>query len=232
MRRIAFFVEGLTERIFVEKFVSEILGQQHLAVELKKIQGGGRSPITVIQGNSQIPIPQTRFYILIYDCGGDSKIRSYIDDQRESLISSGYEKIIGVRDVFPESRADIFLLRQGLYYGTPQQPIPTVFILAIMEIESWFLSEHSHFLRIDPLLTPALISSNLAFDPINDDMEGRNNPAADLHSCYNLVGKAYTKKEANVKRTVDSLDFAFLYFNIRNTLPSFNSLANEIDSLF
>jgi hypothetical protein len=232
VKRLAFFVEGLTESFFVEKLLTEIFGQKQIAIEINKMQGGASAPITIIQNKPAAVTEETKYYILIYDCGGDGNIRSYIDDQRNSLITAGYEKIIGIRDVHPVLRADIHKLQYGLNFKTPQKPIPTIYILSIMEIEAWFLSEYTHFDKIDVNLTTTLINTFLGFDPEKDNMELRNQPANDLNDCYKLVGKAYTKRGTNIQRTIGALDYALIYFDIKNRVPALNEIINEINYLF
>ena len=47
------------------------------------------------------------------------------------------------------------------------------FILAIMEIEGWFLAETTHYGRIDPAITVAAIKETLKFDPGSVRCEAR-----------------------------------------------------------
>jgi len=41
MKKIAIFVEGYTELVFVEKLFREIAGESNVLVEPRKIRGGG-----------------------------------------------------------------------------------------------------------------------------------------------------------------------------------------------
>ena len=230
MKRIAFFVEGLTEQLFLQKLISEVFTENEIAIESTKIQGGSKVKISFTTISAAAITDKTRYYILIYDCGGEKNIRSYIDEQRESLIKNNYSKIIGLRDVYPDfQRNDIHKLNYGLNFRLAQSPIRTEFILAIMEVEAWFLAESSHFEKIDPTLTIENIKSNLHFDPSTDDMSNRNEPASDLNDCYRLVGKEYTKKEASIRRTVNLLDYSELYFNLPSKVPSLKLLVDELN---
>jgi hypothetical protein len=231
MKRIAFFVEGLTEQLFLQKLIQEVFTENQIAIESTKIQGGSKVRISFTTISASAITDQTKYYILIYDCGGEKNIRSYINEQRESLIKNNYSKIIGIRDVYPDFlRTDIHKLIKGLNYGLSQTTIRTEFILAIMEIEAWFLAESTHFSKIDPALTVELIKTKLSFDPSVDDMESRNAPANDLHNCYQLVKKKYVKEEAYIKRTIDALDYAELYFNLPDKVTSLKQLVVELDN--
>ena len=105
--------------------------------------------------------------------------------------------------------------------------IPVQFILAIMEIEAWFLAEATHYPKIDPSITVEAIKARLGFDPENDDMQQRDAPADDLNNCYAIGGKTYKKHKA--KDTVDALDFALIYMEICNKLDYLKRLITSID---
>lgn len=232
MKRIAFFVEGLTEQLFLQKLIKEVFSENKIAIESTKIQGGSsKVKISFTTISASAITDNTQYYILIYDCGGENNVRSYINEQRENLIKSNYSKIIGIRDVYPDfQRSDITRLKKGLSYELPQIPIKTEFILAVMEIEAWFLSESTHFSKIDSHLTLDLIKEKLNFNPSTDNMENRESPALDLHCCYKLVGKGYSKKESSLTRTLEALDYAELYFNLPSKIPSLQQLITELDN--
>lgn len=230
MRRIAFFVEGLTEQLFLVKLIEEVYGKTRIAITSMKGSGGNRSDISFTTITAASMSSEVEYYILIVDCGGDSNLRSYILDQRNSLAKNDYLKIIGIRDVYPTPRTEVHRLRYGLYYELPQTPIRIDFILSVMEIEAWFLSEHTHFNRIDNRLSPSVIHESLSFHPENEDMELREKPAEDLHNSYQIVGKAYNKERARVERTVNAIDYSELYFNTRP--QSLIQLKTELENFF
>ena len=95
-----------------------------------------------------------KYFVLIVDCSGDGGVKSRILEEYQNLVEYGYKTIVGLRDA-PKQRADIPRLQQGLPKGVPILPVPVVFVLAIMQIEAWFLAEHTHFSRIDERLTTA-----------------------------------------------------------------------------
>ncbi len=230
MKRIAFFVEGLTESLFLSRLITELFGKKHIAIEISKIQGGTRVKHSFTSITAADVTSDTKYYILIYDCGGDANIKSYIMENREKLIRTGYSKVIGLRDVFPLKKEDVTKLNEGLYCRIPQKPIPIDFLLSIMEIEAWFLSEVFHFPKIDNKLTIHLIKENLSFDPATDNMQEREAPANDLDNCYRLVNKRYKKNEASIQRTIDALDFTNVYINLRLKVGSLNKLIQELET--
>lgn len=129
---------------------------------------------------------------------------------------AGYSSIVCIRDVFPLAHADIKKLEMGLPRFVPTKPVVVEFILSVMEIEAWFLAEHTHFARLDRTITCEAIASSLGFDPRTDDMMLRPNPANDLHNCHQLGGKSYKKAHS---RQVDVLDFAEVYVSVSGRFP-------------
>lgn len=233
MKRYAFFVEGLTEQLFIEKLLTEIFGKNKINIETKKIKGGTKTPISITTISTTTIFNNKDYYILIYDCGGDSSIRSYIEDQRNSLLQAGYIKILGMRDVFPDfDRTEIKALQYGLYFKLPQKDLPTKFILSVMEIEAWFLAEENHYATIDSKLTNDFIKDNYSFDPSIYNTELLDEPANDLSQIYQLVGKNYTKENRRIKRTINSLDYDNIYLNVGDRINALNELLTEINSFF
>lgn len=231
--KLAFFTEGFTEQYFLERLLTEIFSAKKIAIEVKSISGGKNSPITYTNIKSATITDYIKYYVLIYNCGGDSSIKSYILDHRESLIKAGYKKIIGIRDLYPDfSRNDIFKLRYGLNYKIPQKDIKIEFVLSVMEIESWFLAEHSHFPKIDANLTLAQIQGNTGIDFSTKNTEEIENPADTLDQIYRTVGKRYIKKTKTISRTVDVLDYSILYFETRKNIASLNELIEAFEEIF
>jgi hypothetical protein len=224
VKKLAIFVEGQTEQIFVEKLLREIAGQMNISIE---IQSQERSKFARLIMKDPITTT-TKYYVLIYNSANDNRVASDIKDQYKSLIASGYERIIGLRDVYPETKADV---DKGLkfFMTTISSAIPINIVLAVMEVEAWFLAEWNHFIKIDAILTPEKIQADLGFNPKTDDMEARNCPHDDLHRVYQLVGKAYQKKKNQINRTVDNLDYEFIYLELVNNVISLGEFIGYIN---
>lgn len=230
MRKMAIFVEGRTELEFDSKLIEEIASTKAVTIESRKIRGGSRVPRTcqriAVKQAGQIGQTSTHYFML-YDCGNDELPKSRMIEEYPSLSSSGYTKIICHRDVAPDYlHSEIPRLEQGLPYGVRTVPIRVTFILSVMEIEAWFLAEHRHFEKIDPSLSVSTISAALGFDPSNDDMQLRTSPAQDLHNCYSLVGKCYSKY--NSQSTIDAIDTAAVYVEVATKFSYLSKLCQEI----
>jgi len=129
-----------------------------------------------------------KYFVLIVDCVGDNRVKSKITDNYQSLVSNGYQAIIGIRDVYPDvAYHDIAKLRRGLDYKVKTKPIQVVFILGVMEIETWFITEHTHFQKMDARLTMARIRGALGFDPSVDDIQLRPNRRMICTAFINLL---------------------------------------------
>jgi hypothetical protein len=226
MRKLAVFVEGNTESLFIEKLIEESAGVHDVIIERRKIRGGNKIKRTVVIINATKPNSGQRYYVLLIDCGGDKAVKSRILEEHENLTRAGYTMIIGVRDVRPDfTYADIPKLETRLKMYIKTSLIPVVFVLSVMEIEAWFLSEVNHFPKIDPSITVPLIKAKLGFDPEKDDMTQRPTPSDDLNDCYQLGGKTYIKDIT----TVSMLDYAFLYIELPKKISHIKRLADAID---
>jgi len=241
MKKLAIFVEGQTEQIFVETLLREIVEKNHISIEIKKNFGRKNNRISNLIVTDTVTL-QTRFYVLIYDSASDEQVVSDMIDQCTSLSNNGYERIIGLRDVYCKSiahktnLADYMTfklsLEQGLHRSlsrvTLTNPIPMNIVLAVMEIESWFLSEWNHFTKIDARLTPHKIQTDLGFNPETDNMEARLHPSSDMDQIYRLVGGSYKKNKAQINSIVLKLDYEFLYLKLIHTVPSLGEFLNYI----
>lgn len=233
MKKLAIFVEGYTEVLFLERFIPAICGIHNVVIEHKEIKGGGKKsgiPRRYTTVKAAKPVTHEKYFVLIVDCGGDKLVAQNIKDEHKKLTDEGYSKIIGIRDVRPDfTHADIPKLEINLRKYIKTKLIPVEFILSVMEFESWFLAEYTHFEKIDPLLKVELIKKSLGFDPSNDDMQARLEPQNDLNDCYLLVSKSYVKSDNS---TSDAIDYEHLYLEVQNKIPHLKKLIGCIDIFF
>ena len=228
MKKLAIFVEGQTEQIFVEKLLKEIAGRNRIAIEVIAVNGNQSQRYTIVIKNA-VMTSETKFYVLVYNSFSDNSVVSDMRDRYGTLTSSDYERIIGLRDVYPIAISDKSKLITGLRYSLPQGVIPIDIVLAVMEIESWFLAEYNHFIKIDTSLTPDKIQEYFGFNPKTDDMEARPKPSDDMKQIYNLVGKGYNKSENQLNRLASNLDYEFLYIQLANSVPSLKEFVGYLD---
>lgn len=229
MRRIAFFVEGYSEMLFIDKLVTEIAGAHKVVVEQRQIKGGATVPKSMITVKAASVQDGHEFYVLIIDCGGDHLVKSRLLEEHEGLTNALYEKIICIRDVRPSyTREEIPELERGLRYKVKTSLAPVDFVLSTMELEAWFLAEFNHYARIDPGISSDEVHMLIGYHPERDDPSLRDHPTDDLTRCYGIGGKTYTKPEA--ARTVEALDYMYIYTDLKDRIPAVKKITDHIDA--
>jgi hypothetical protein len=233
MKRIAIFVEGLTEQILVRKMLESVMKRKHIAIQTVKITGGHniRMSFTVMQA-AQVN-RDTGYYVLIYDCGGETNVKGYLMTQRQSLVDKGYTCILGLRDVYPNfTLEEVPKLIKGLNFRIPQKGALTHIHVAIMETEAWFLGEYTHLRKVSKKLTPEFIQKRLKFNPKTENMELRESPANDLKRVYRLVDHDYTKKRRRLNNIIDKLDFNFFTHRLAHKMHSLGDFVRQLEAFF
>ena len=94
MRKIAFFVEGQTEQLFIKKLLTEIAGEHDISIEEIKCSYGRQQQRQYITISAQSSSTDQKYYVLIYDCGTDSKVKDDILESFPSLSTANFETVI------------------------------------------------------------------------------------------------------------------------------------------
>src|SRR5688572_10635651 len=120
MRKIALFVEGQTEMLFLDRLIQALASESGLAVEHAEASGGATRARQIKVMKRLTVQPHHRYYVLIVNCSGDSKVKSDILVRYHSLKRAGYSAIYGLRDVYGQfGYDDVPRLRRELYAGIP-----------------------------------------------------------------------------------------------------------------
>jgi hypothetical protein len=227
MKKIAIFVEGQTELHFVHRLVTEIAGYGVARVDLWIHRGGVFSPIR----SEGPPEEFADVLVMIVNCGGDASVKSSILERRELLAAKGYTVIMGLLDLFPKTLAEKERFEAGLAKGL-EFPGQTIKIfLAIAEVEAWFLSESTHFERVDSALSLDRIRAEIGFDPASPTIENDvPHPATKLKQIYALVNRPYRKREAETHSMVSHLDFDEMYTTVRSVSGSLDAFISCLES--
>jgi hypothetical protein len=229
MRKLALFVEGQTEQLFVERLIQEIAGAHRVHMTVRQGSGGAKSPRQFVIITDAAP-PAAQYYVLINNCGTDNRVLSDIRDQYETMATrGGYHKIVGLRDVYP---LDAGTVRARIAPLLPTGPVPTSLHLAIAEIEAWFLAEETHYLRVDPVLTVDKVEGLLGKPVIAIDVEAELHPSDTLKRIYQLAAKTYSKDRSHTQRTIFALDIANLYLAVSLRVPALAHFCQELDAFF
>lgn len=232
MKKIAFFVEGQTERIFVEKFLYEYLGGHN--IELRSEKNWGRRGVEVIGERKN---PNAIYYILIFDVGGDGGVSSAIKEKAEAMIAdSGYNYLLALRDLYPRPRTDKKAVIEAFYrifdgYLFSHQ---IKLILAIMEIEAWFLSDYNLFSTIESSATYSFIKQKLNINLAIENPESYDHPSKVINNIFNLSGKEYKKREADSYKIAYKIDYEFLCCSreVLDKVKSWNYFLDSVNKCF
>ncbi|RKZ50668.1 MAG: hypothetical protein DRR16_09525 [Candidatus Parabeggiatoa sp. nov. 3] len=238
MKKIAIFVEGETECEFVSKFIKEVIGQKNISIDSYKGSGGKKYPRTYVL-LAKSSITDEKYYALIYVSGTDNQVNHDIKRKLPTLKAQGFDKIVGLRDLRGEQKGSEMSLADLPKLELASKviekycfPLATHIVIAVMEIETWFLAETNHYACIDEKLTKTKILSKLGFNPYTDDLTLRLKPAEDLKKLYQMVGKSYSKKRDHRERTIECLDYANIYIELKNRIVKLKELVIEIDQFF
>jgi hypothetical protein len=235
MNKMAIYVEGQTELIFIKKLIKEMAQNLNFAVETFVIEGGTTCPKTISKNGAIKGVStdsEIEFYVGIYNCRQDERVVTEIKANYSSLVKKGFSTILGIRDVYPNISDLIPKLRMASKHKVKTSPINPIIILATMEVEAWFLNEHHHYSSLHENLNNEVIKTNLGFSPKDDDLSSRFHPSQDLHEAYQLVGLAYKKDKYRVSRTVDNLSYENLYLEVVEKNNSFKELVDELNVFF
>jgi hypothetical protein len=228
-RRIAFFVEGQTESIFLPELLREYLPvNSNLHVTRKRQHGEAMFEVSV-----RGPQPLfAEFEVLIVDCGCDDKVLSYALDQLPYLHNVGYESLTLLRDLYPLTAGDHAGLLQNAVEELNSAPIPTELHIAIREIEAWFLGDVAVLQRMDAVLTRQFVEANANILISPGMVESIPHPAALLDHIFGRIGLRYKKSEDEVWSLVSKLDYVTLLAESAVQIPSLSKFLNRIDCVF
>jgi hypothetical protein len=232
MKKIAIFVEGQTEQVFTDRLVRHIFG--HSNVDVKFLQFSGKEGLRHIHILRLENITSSIKYLFyIYDChgGGEkSTVKSDIVEQFPRLVKESFSYIIGIRDVHPLSSLD--RLKIMMNTNLPNNPVlPVKIILAVREIEAWFLAEETHYPKISDRLSFEIANRIIGIDVSRDTTEDIKHPSNTLKQVYIEGGTTYDKSKKKVQRTVDAISYENLYINVRKRNNSLNELLTCLDGL-
>ena len=228
-KRLAVFVEGMTEQLFIQKLLIEVAGRQNISIDLVEARGKGAARMVTLRGHS---VSNTVYYALVCDCGADNSVASDIGDNYAGLCNQGYELVLGLRDVHPEPDAKIPAIRSAIAKIMPTGTVLAHLVLAVREIEAWFLVEDGHYPAIHPNLNAALILEKLGLDTASVAAESIATPADTLNLAYQLQGRAYKKSKKHVQRTVEALDYARLNTELSARVAALGELYKHVTSFF
>lgn len=240
MIKIAVITEGHCELIFVRELILRIFNYQNIEFLCLRLSGNRQDNIPY-----EYLCPDPAIYFQIICVGNDTKVLSFIRDRYRSLLSSGFELIIALRDVYSEeykkrSRTIDQIIIDELI-KTHQETIDSFMTngchiqlhFSIMEYEAWLLSMPNLFAKLNPTLTTEFIQENLDYDlnAISPEITFFH-PTTQLTEILGLSGISYDKSQNQMESIVGHLNLEDYQDAIKdNRCPSFESLFSKINNL-
>ena len=214
MRKVAVFTEGQTEQIFIRHLVGMRFGWDKISIRCVKL---GRNQHTLAGLNYDNPHADVLFQII--DVGNDEFVLSAIKEREERLLKSGFNKILGLRDMYSENyrkRADRKIvpavIKQFIEVAKStiqkmSSPDKIFFHFAIMEVEAWFLAMWKVFERLYTMLTVNYIAEKLHFrlDKVDPQLLFVN-PSREVEQIFELVGRKYGKTRGDIEAICSKIE--------------------------
>jgi hypothetical protein len=214
MRRVAIFTEGQSALIFVRNLLLLIIDNSVLSFQCLKLLSDREHDVPYTYGN---PNPSVHF--LIVDVGNDSKVLSAIKDREKFLVNKGYEKIIGLRDMYSadydkrsprvinDQVSRQFIEGSNKIIQTMTHPDKIMMCFSIMELEAWFLSMYTIFRKINLAVSVEYIESQLGINlKTIDPQKTFYKPSVQLKKVLNLCGIHYKKSEHDVEMITSEME--------------------------
>lgn len=222
MKKVAVFVEGQTEQIFVERLIHQIYGYQGIRVISNKIYGKS----LFIRLQDDLNVDAVEFLFLVVNVDTDERVLSAMLDNAPRMAERGFSKIIGLRDLFPNQRSD-----KGAVCRVVQNLISKAEQADMMKL---ILADPDLFEEIHTSLTSDHIRAELDFDLKENDPEfAYEHPANVIKDIYRLAGLRYRKRAADTHKIANSLNYDTLYLDAREKghIDSFFRFVRELESL-
>ena len=214
-RKIAVFVEGQTELVFLRDMVWKWYDYNSDIVGFDCISLFGQNSKTVPFHHGST---DSENYFLFINVGNDNSVLSKMLGRFHSMRSKGFNFFLGLRDVYGRQYRELCgdaAIRQDLISKIKEEAGKQVaevasdgtmsLHFAVMEVEAWLLGMSSFLLKIDDRLTSEFIEGHTGIDILQDPETTYFHPAADLGRIYQSVGKSYDKHLSDISAISSAL---------------------------
>lgn len=213
MRKVALFVEGLAEQVFVRDFLIKWYDWDGSKVGLTcyKLHAGNEYDAPYPYGTAD-----SENYFQIFNVGNDNSVLSVMLDRADWLHKAGYTLVVGLRDMFskvyhqktfqknnervidPELN-EKFIQSAKETIAASSKSLELQMHFAIMEVEAWLLGmpRFMEFLQ-----------------DINDPETDIYHPAEKLKELMEAMGSGYDKHSKDIESIIGDLekkDYLALY---------------------
>ena len=214
-RKIAVFVEGQTELVFVREFLAKWFSYDAnlIGFDCYNLLKSEFCDVSYTLGD----LESENYYMLV-NVGNDCSVLSKIRDRIQQLNNLGYQVVIGLRDMYSTqyikdakgrkidnaiTQLHIEAVREQIELMPKGEMVD--FHFAIMEVEAWLLGMYHFLQNIDPRLTPENILKQTNIN-LNENPETTLfHPAAELARIYGLAGRTYDKHGSDIATVMANL---------------------------
>jgi hypothetical protein len=233
MRKVAIFVEGQTELIFVREFLLCWFNYQ-IDVECRTLFSGEK----VMNADYDYSCETAGIHAQVINVGMDGNVLTRILGREQFLYNAGYDLIIGLRDMYSEEYrkvskgrgVDVRLIenfKTGAAKTIQKQAKHAEFIrfcYAVMELETWWIGILSLWQNLP-------VDAHREYQDKFISPESILHPAEFVKELLNLASKSYSKHKGEVESIVSRIsreDYIDLHESQR--CPSFSEFVQHLQS--
>ena len=238
MKKIAIFVEGQGEQIFIRNLLFHLIDPSKFSFRCVKLCAG-----TVRDALYQFQNPNAEIHFQILNVQGDGGVLGAIRELEELLFSKGFTRIIGLRDMYSEAYrkrsreiddqvTQEFVDRTNETIAQMSNAERIRLHFSIMELEAWWLSMYNLFSKIDARLTQRFIEEELSYDLSKiDPQKVFFHPAREVEKIFELIGSRYDKSRDDVEKITSKIDVSDISNAAENNrCNSFSKFCEELRS--
>lgn len=214
-RRLAVFVEGQTELIFVREFLKQWYGYD---INVVGFDCYNLLANEFCDAEYKYGSEDSENYFMLVNVGNDNSVLSSIIGRLKFLRNKGFQLVVGLRDMYSSQyikdakKHEIVDKISGEHVESVKKVLKDIedgvfvdFHFAIMEIEAWFLGIDGFMERLDERLTQDFISHNLNISFDDDPEKTVFHPAEEWGKIYDLIGKKYDKHKSDISSIMSVL---------------------------
>lgn len=215
MRRVAVFVEGQTELVFVRELLAKWYDFDATKIGFccYNLLSDEFCDTSYRYGDES-----SENYYLIVNVGNDNSVLGKIRARMPFLVKGNYDVIIGLRDMYSTQYIKDAKGREindevtQMHIDATKEQIADIenadkihFHFAIMEVEAWLLGMCNFLQSIDSRLTGDFIMDQTGLDLGQDPEITIFHPAVELGKIYELVGRNYGKHDSDISTIMAKL---------------------------
>lgn len=215
MKKVAIFVEGQAEQIFLRDLLQKLFDYSKLSFSCVKLYADQMQEVPY---NYNVGQPHVEIHFLLVDAANDKKVLSAIKEREEFLFKKGYEMVFGLRDMYSNEYckysknidADVinkFIEGSRHTISLMNHPSKIYLHFAIMELEAWFLGMYDLFYKINNMLSIDYIEKERGYNLIKIDPQKEfYKPSNELDIILKLAGLQYKKHSHDVNSLTSRID--------------------------